>query len=197
MKKHWIRALALVMALMLTVVALAIAEDAVGANSEPMEMKEEEPVIRATGVDSVIEEAEEFELGESEDIPTEEPTEEDPTEEEPTEEEPTEEEPTEEEPTEEEPTEEASLDAESDNLPTANELTYTGEAQALVSGEGWLYALDGENYSAEPPTAINAGEYIVYYLPADAIDAEPQTLTVTIAKADVVFSAPVAATWEA
>lgn len=35
--------------------------------------------------------------------------------------------------------------------PTANKLTYTGEVQVLVTDEGWLYSLDGENYSAEPP----------------------------------------------
>ena len=81
-------------------------------------------------------------------------------------------------------------------LPTANALTYTGEAQALVTGEGWLYSLDGEAYSAELPAAVNAGEYTVYFIPADAIDAQPQTLTVTVAKADVVFTPPVAVTGE-
>ena len=80
-------------------------------------------------------------------------------------------------------------------LPAAVEgLTYTGEAQALVVGEGWLYSLDGESYSEEIPTAIDAGEYTVYYIPVDAqAEAEPQTLTVTVAKADVAFTAPVAA----
>ena len=78
-------------------------------------------------------------------------------------------------------------------LPAAVEgLTYTGEAQALVVGEGWLYSLDGENYSEEIPTATDAGEYTVYYIPVD-VEAEPQTLTVTVAKADVAFTAPVAA----
>ena len=77
-------------------------------------------------------------------------------------------------------------------LPVANELTYTGEAQPLVSAEGeWLYSLDGETYSAEIPTAIDAGEYTVFFKAAEA--DEPQTLTVTVAKADVVFTAPVAA----
>ena len=77
-------------------------------------------------------------------------------------------------------------------LPMANALTYTGEAQALVSAAGvWLYSLDGESYSEAIPTGINAGEYIVYFKAAG--DAEPQTLLVTIAKADVVFIAPVAA----
>ena len=79
-------------------------------------------------------------------------------------------------------------------LPTPNALTYTGEAQALVSGEGWLYSLDGENYSEEIPAAVNAGEYTVYFKAAEA--AEPQTLAVTVEKANVVFTAPVAATGE-
>ncbi len=76
-------------------------------------------------------------------------------------------------------------------LPTANALTYTGEAQALVSGEGWLYSLDGESYGPEIPTAVDAGEYTVYFKAAG--EAEAQALTVVIAKADVVFIAPVAA----
>ena len=80
-------------------------------------------------------------------------------------------------------------------LPVANELTYTGEAQALVSAAGeWLYSLDGENYACEIPTAVNAGEYTVYFKAAE--DAEAQTLTVVVAKADVVFTPPEAATSE-
>ena len=74
-------------------------------------------------------------------------------------------------------------------------LTYTGEAQALVSAEGeWLFSLDGETYAAEIPAAVNAGEYTVYFKAAE--DAEPQTLAVAIAKADVVFSPPEAAVGE-
>ena len=88
----------------------------------------------------------------------------------------------------------ASPDAASD-VPVANELTYTGEAQALVSAAGeWLYSLDGENYACEIPTAVNAGEYTVYFKAAE--DAEAQTLTVVVAKADVVFTPPEAATSE-
>lgn len=82
-------------------------------------------------------------------------------------------------------------------LPTANTLTYTGEAQTLVTGEGWLYSLDGENYDPDIPAAVNAGEYTVYFIPADATETEPQALTVTVAKADVVFTPPVAAVGEA
>ena len=82
-----------------------------------------------------------------------------------------------------------------ENIPTPNALTYTGEAQALVSAEGeWLFSLDGETYAAEIPAAVNAGEYIVYFKAAE--DAEPQTLAVAIAKADVVFTPPEAAVGE-
>ena len=74
-------------------------------------------------------------------------------------------------------------------------LTYTGEVQALVSAEGeWLFSLDGETYAAEIPAAVNAGEYTVYFKAAE--DAEPQTLAVAIAKADVVFTPPEAAVGE-
>ena len=82
-----------------------------------------------------------------------------------------------------------SLDA-----PTANnELTYNGEAQKLVNGEGpWLYSLDGEIYSAQVPTAIDAGEYTVYFKASES--DVPRTLTVTVAKADVELTPPVVAT---
>ena len=79
-------------------------------------------------------------------------------------------------------------------LPTPNALTYNGEAQALVSGDGeWLYSLDGESFSSELPTAVNAGEYTVFLKPAGDPDAEAQALAVTIAKADVTFIPPEAA----
>ena len=73
--------------------------------------------------------------------------------------------------------------------PVALELTYTGEPQALVEGEGFQYSLDGENFTDEIPTAVNAGEYTVFYRTADG---EPEQITVTVAKADVVLVAPVA-----
>ncbi|WP_024856233.1 dockerin type I repeat-containing protein [Ruminococcus albus] len=52
--------------------------------------------------------------------------------------------------------------------PTANELTYNGEAQELVTAGsstfGKLsYSLDGETYSEEIPTATAAGKYTVWY----------------------------------
>ena len=97
-------------------------------------------------------------------------------------------------------------------------LVYTGEPQALVIGpdDGTiLYSLDGENYSPEIPTGVNAGEYTVYYKMTKATeevqeadeaiaaeeaqeavqDAETETvaiLTVTIAKADVTLIPPIA-----
>ena len=139
----------------------------------------------------------------SEENPSEEePSEEESSEEEPSEEEPSEEEPSEEEPSEEEPVEEsvegvadeaamAALSVE--NAPVvANALVYTGDAQPLVTAEGeWLYSLDGENYTADIPAAVNAGVYTVYYKAAE--DAEAQSVVVTVDKADVVFTPPVPA----
>ena len=117
-------------------------------------------------------------------------------------EEPSEEEPSEEEPEEEEPVEEsvegvadeaamAALSVE--NAPVvANVLVYTGDAQPLVTAEGeWLYSLDGENFTADIPAAVNAGVYTVYYKAAE--DAEAQSVVVTVDKADVVFTPPVPA----
>ena len=97
-----------------------------------------------------------------------------------------EEQPTEEAPAEEQPT---------DGTPVANALTYTGEAQALVvAGEGWLFSVDGEAFTADIPTAVDAGEYTVFYKAAE--DAEAQALTVTVAKADVVLIPPEAVNGE-
>ena len=75
----------------------------------------------------------------------------------------------------------------------ANELVYNGEEQPLVSAEGaWRYSLDGESFTDEIPTAIDAGDYTVYFAAAGE-EAQAQSLTVTVAKADVVFTPPVAA----
>ena len=112
------------------------------------------------------------------------------------------EEPSEEEPSEEEPVEksaegvadEAAMAALSvENAPVvANALVYTGDAQPLVTAEGeWLYSLDGENFTADIPAAVNAGVYTVYYKAAE--DAEAQSVVVTVDKADVVFTPPVPA----
>ena len=82
-----------------------------------------------------------------------------------------------------------------DGAPVANALVYTGEAQALVSaGEGWLFSVDGEAFTADIPVAVDAGDYTVFYKAAE--DAEAQALTVTVAKADVVLVPPEAMTGE-
>ena len=52
--------------------------------------------------------------------------------------------------------------------PVANELTYNGKAQALITAGSantgtMLYSLDGKNYSEDIPTVTNAGTYTVYY----------------------------------
>ena len=127
----------------------------------------------------------------AEEAPAEEASaEEQPTEEAPAEEAPAEEAPAEEQPAEEAPAEEAPAEAQpTDAAPIANALTYTGEAQALVSaGEGWLYSLDGEAFTADIPTAVDAGEYTVFFKAAE--DTGAQALTVTVAKADVVLIPP-------
>ena len=100
--------------------------------------------------------------------------------------------PAEEQPAEEEPVEEAPADG----APVANALTYTGEAQPLVTaGEGWLFSMDGEAFTADIPTAVDAGDYTVFFKAAE--DAEAQALTVTVAKADVTLIPPEAMTGEA
>ena len=77
--------------------------------------------------------------------------------------------------------------------PAPRALTYNGEPQALLSAaDGYLYSLDGETYGDQIPTATNAGEYTVFYKTAE--DAEPTALTVVIAKADVILTAPTANT---
>ncbi len=84
--------------------------------------------------------------------------------------------------------------------PVANEPTYNEQPQALIAAgtteDGtMLYSMDGENWSTEIPTAIDAGEYTVYYKvqgDANHNDSEPESVTVTIAKAAPEFTAPVA-----
>ncbi|MCD8037372.1 MAG: carbohydrate-binding domain-containing protein, partial [Clostridiales bacterium] len=89
--------------------------------------------------------------------------------------------------------------------PTANDLTYTGSAQALVTagtttGGEMQYALsETGDYSAEIPTGTDAGEYTVYYkvvgddnyndyTPAD------NSVSVTISKTTPTVTAPTANT---
>ena len=99
--------------------------------------------------------------------------------------------PTDEQPTDKQPTDERPADG----APVANALVYTGEAQALVSaGEGWLFSVDGEAFTADIPVAVDAGDYTVFFKAAE--DAEAQALTVTVAKADVVLVPPEAMTGE-
>ena len=166
------------------------------------EPNEEEPSEEEPSEENPSEEESSEEKSGEEEPGEEEPSEEEPSEEEPSEEEPSEEEPSEEEPEEEEPVEEsvegvadeaamAALSVE--NAPVvANALVYTGDAQPLVTAEGeWLYSLDGENFTADIPAAVNAGVYTVYYRAAE--DAEAQSVVVTVDKADVVFTPPVPA----
>ena len=77
--------------------------------------------------------------------------------------------------------------------PTAKALTYTGSAQALVNagsvtGRTMQYSLDGVTYSASVPTATNAGTYTVYYK-VEGSHAAAQTVSVTIAKAEITITA--------
>lgn len=87
--------------------------------------------------------------------------------------------------------------------PTAKTLTYTGEAQPLVTkgaatGGTLVYSLDQDGaYTTAIPTATNAGEYSVYYKvqgDKDHNDTEPVEVTVTIAKAYPEVTAPVPVT---
>ena len=83
-----------------------------------------------------------------------------------------------------------------DTAPTANELTYNGENQALVtagsSSTGTLYySLDGEKYSEDIPTAKNAGTYTVYYKSVgdkNHEDTSAASVEVTIAKKENTLS---------
>ena len=75
--------------------------------------------------------------------------------------------------------------------PTANSLTYTGSAQALVnagstSGGTLQYKLGSGEYSTTIPTATNAGTYTVYYKVVGGDnyeDVAEQNISVTINKA--------------
>ena len=72
-------------------------------------------------------------------------------------------------------------------------LTYTGEAQPLISagfatGGTMQYSTDGTNYGTAIPTGENAGEYTVWYKVAgdgNHSDTTPESVGVTIAKAKV------------
>lgn len=93
-------------------------------------------------------------------------------------------------------------------------LSYSGQAQALVlmnapadnasteaggsaASTKLLYSLDGENYGDAVPTGTDAGQYTVFYrlMSEDGLTVlHAGSLTVTIEKADVVFTPPMANT---
>lgn len=87
--------------------------------------------------------------------------------------------------------------------PTANTLTYTGSAQALVTGGstngGTLeYSLDGKTYGTGIPVGTEAGTYTVYYRVtgnANYSDVAVKSVTVTISKSQpTITTAPTAKT---
>ena len=77
-------------------------------------------------------------------------------------------------------------------VPTANTLTYTGSAQALVaagaaSGGTMQYSLDNQTFAETVPTGTNVSSYTVYYKvvgDANHENAEGGQVVVTIAKAN-------------
>lgn len=78
------------------------------------------------------------------------------------------------------------------NKPAAKDLTYTGEAQELVTAgetdDGELqYSLENDIYSPDIPKGTNADTYTVWYKvkgDANHNDGEPQQVQVTIKKAE-------------
>ena len=84
--------------------------------------------------------------------------------------------------------------------PAAKELTYTGEAQVLVSGGtanggSFMYSFTGEDgsFTADIPTGTKAGKYIVYYYVKgddNHTDGESGSLTVEIGKAEPEYTIP-------
>ena len=85
--------------------------------------------------------------------------------------------------------------------PTANDLTYIGEAQALVTAGTaangtMVYSLDGTNWSADVPVGTAAKNYTVYYKVVgddNYEDTAPRAVTVKIAKLSAsVLTAPTA-----
>lgn len=76
--------------------------------------------------------------------------------------------------------------------PTANTLTYSGSAQALVtagaaSGGTMQYSLDNQTFAESVPTGIKVGSYTVYYKvvgDANHENVEGGQVVVAIAKAD-------------
>ena len=80
--------------------------------------------------------------------------------------------------------------------PEALTLTYVGEPQTLITagdctGGTLLYSLNGENYQADLPKAVDAGSYTVYYKvqgDSNHIDSEVKSVTVSIDKKEITVS---------
>lgn len=81
-------------------------------------------------------------------------------------------------------------------VPEPLSLTYNGDQQTLIAagdatGGTLLYSLDNSSYNTTLPAATAAGSYTVYYMvqgDSNHKDAEPETVTVVIAKKDIVIS---------
>lgn len=81
-------------------------------------------------------------------------------------------------------------------VPEPLSLTYNGDQQTLIAagdatGGTLLYSLDNSSYKTTLPAATAAGSYTVYYMvqgDSNHKDAEPETVTVVIAKKDIVIS---------
>lgn len=89
--------------------------------------------------------------------------------------------------------------AEVTEAPEANTLTYTGQAQALVTageatGGDMMYRLgDSGDFSADIPTGTNAGDYSVWYKVVgdeNHSDTDPVEVKITIAKATPAYTVP-------
>lgn len=84
--------------------------------------------------------------------------------------------------------------------PTAKTLTYSGSAQVLLNAgstsDGTIqYSSNGTSWSTTIPTGTNAGNYTVYWkIVGDAthLDKDPESIAVTIAKANPTYTAPTA-----
>ena len=89
--------------------------------------------------------------------------------------------------------------------PTARELNYTGEPQALIDAGTtehgtFEYSLDGENWMTTLPTGLEVGDYTVYYrIKADEFHgdipfSEDNKVVVSISKTAPHYTAPTAKT---
>lgn len=84
--------------------------------------------------------------------------------------------------------------------PTAKTPTYSGSAQALLNAGStsdgtFMYSTDGSSWTTTVSTGTNAGNYTVYWkIVGDAthLDKDPESIAVTIAKANPTYTAPTA-----